>query len=124
MRLGIARHLGDLRHHMRRRRPVGIAHAEVDNILPPRPRRSLHRVHLGEYIRRQAADAAEIVGHSSPLAPPGKQAALLTIGSPTLRSGPHSGTYPAKRPQPVGAPSPPLRPSTQATREENFIILN
>src|SRR3546814_12427765 len=50
---------------MRRRRPGGGAHAEVDNILPPRPRRSLHRVHLGENIRRQAADAVEIVGHAA-----------------------------------------------------------
>src|SRR3546814_10053975 len=116
MRLGMARHLGELLHHMRRRRPVGIAQAEVKNTPPPRPRRSLHRVHLGENIRRQAADAVEIVGHSSPLAPPGKQAALLTIGSPRLRSGPHAGNYLAKRPQPLGGPFPPFRPSTMERR--------
>src|SRR3546814_9061125 len=93
MRVRMVRHLGDRREHMLRLRPVGIAEDEVDNIVTPRPRRRLHRVHLGENIRRQAADAVEIVGHSSPLAPPGKQAALLTIGSPRLRSGPHAGNY-------------------------------
>ena len=52
--------LGD---DMGRRRAVGIAHAEVDHVLAPRPRRRLHRIDLGEDVGRQALDAVEFVGH-------------------------------------------------------------
>ena len=47
---------------MRRRRAVGIAHAEVDDVLPGAPRLCLGRVHFGEDVGRQAADAMELAG--------------------------------------------------------------
>ena len=46
-----------------RRGAVGIAHAEVDDVLAARPRRRLHRIDFGEDVGRQALDAVEIVGH-------------------------------------------------------------
>ena len=68
MRARIARDLGELLDDMGGRRAVGIAHAEIDDVLAPRPRRRLHRVHFGEDVGRQAADAVEIgVGHGRSL---------------------------------------------------------
>ena len=49
--------------HMLRRHAVRIAHAEIDNILAPRSRLGLHRVHFSEDIRRQAFDAVKFFGH-------------------------------------------------------------
>jgi hypothetical protein len=46
-----------------RRGAVGIAHAEVDDILAARPGSGLHRVHFGEDVGRQALDAVKVVGH-------------------------------------------------------------
>ncbi len=54
--------LGD---DVRRRRAVRVAHAEVDDVLPRAPRARLGRVHLGEHVGGQAADAVEFVGHRS-----------------------------------------------------------
>ncbi len=68
MRARIARDLGELVDDMGRRRAVGIAHAEIDNVLAARARGGLHRVHFGEDVGRQAADAVEIGrGHGGPL---------------------------------------------------------
>ena len=67
MRARVARHLGQLLDHMRGRRPVRIAHAEIDDVLAARPRRRLHRIDLGEDVGRQAADLVEI-GHAGPVA--------------------------------------------------------
>ena len=44
---------------------VGIAHAEVDDVLAARARRGLHRVDFGEDVGRQALDAVEFVGHAA-----------------------------------------------------------
>ena len=51
--------LGD---DVRRRRAVGIAHAEVDDVLAGAARLRLGRVDLGEHVGRQAADAVELTG--------------------------------------------------------------
>ena len=51
--------LGD---DVRRRRTVGIAHAEVDDVLAGASGARLGRVHLGEDVGRQAADAVELTG--------------------------------------------------------------
>ena len=69
VRARIAGDLGELFDDMGRRRAVGIAHAEIDDVLAPRARRCLHRIHFGEYVGRQAADAVEIgAGHSGTIA--------------------------------------------------------
>ena len=52
--------LGD---DMRRRRAVRVAHAEIDDVLCRCPCLGLGRVHLGEHVGRQAADAVEFLGH-------------------------------------------------------------
>ncbi len=46
--------LGELGHDMRGGRQVGIAHAEVDDVLSGATSSRLHRVHFGEHIGRQA----------------------------------------------------------------------
>ena len=51
--------LGD---DVRRRRAVGIAHAEIDDVLAGNPGLRLRRVDLGEHVGRQAADAVELTG--------------------------------------------------------------
>ena len=67
MRARIAGDLGELLDDMGGRRAVGIAHAEIDDVLAARAGGRLHRVHLGEDVGRQAADAVEIggVGHGA-----------------------------------------------------------
>ena len=60
----IAGDLGQFLDDMGRRRAVGIAHAEIDNVLAAGARRRLHRIHLGEDVGRQAADAVEVGGHA------------------------------------------------------------
>ena len=65
MRGRLGRDLGQLVDDMLGRGAVGIAHAEVDDVLAPRPCRRLHRIDFGEDIGRQAADAVEFVGHAS-----------------------------------------------------------
>ncbi len=45
------------------RRPVGIAHAEIDHVAPGRSRLRLQGIHFGENIGRQALDTIEIFGH-------------------------------------------------------------
>jgi hypothetical protein len=57
MRVGLAHHLDQFLDHMRRRRQIGIAHAEIDD------------------IGWQAFDAVEIVGHC---AKPGLRRPILT----------------------------------------------
>ena len=47
------------------RRAVGIAHAEIDHVLAPRPRRGLHRIHLGENVGRKPPDTVEVIVHCS-----------------------------------------------------------
>ena len=46
-----------------RRRPVGIAHAEIDDVAARRARLRLQGVDFGEDIGRQALDAIEFFGH-------------------------------------------------------------
>ena len=75
--VGLGRDLGQLVDDVLRRRAVGIAHAEVDDVLAARPRRGLHRVDLGEDVGRQAPDAVEFVGHR------GVMAAMLQCGKPS-----------------------------------------
>ena len=65
MRIGLLRDFDKLGDHMRRRRQIGIAHAKVNNILAPRPRRRAHRIDFGDDIRRQAFDAVKFFGHDS-----------------------------------------------------------
>ena len=50
-------HLGE---DVRCRGLVRVSHAEVDNIVAPRPRRLLEGVHLGEYIGRKPSDAVKV----------------------------------------------------------------
>ena len=64
---GLGRDFGELVDDVLRRRAVGIAHAEVDDVLAAGARRRLHRVDLGEDIGRQAADAVELVVHRAVL---------------------------------------------------------
>ena len=63
----IARRLDQLLDDRRRRRLVGIAHAEVDDVAPGRPGLRLHRVDLAEHVRRQAADPVKnLFAHRDP----------------------------------------------------------
>ena len=55
--------LDQLRHDVRRRGAVGVAHAEVDDVLAAGTRSRLGGVHLGEHVGRQAADAVKLRGH-------------------------------------------------------------
>ncbi len=48
---------------MLRRRQVGIAHAEIDDIGAARSRIGLEAVHFREDIGRQALDAVKVVDH-------------------------------------------------------------
>ena len=66
MRVGLGRDFAQLVDHVLGRRAVGIAHAEVDDVLAARARRGLHRVHFGEDVGRQALDAVEFLGHRAP----------------------------------------------------------
>ena len=63
MRARVLHGFDQLRHNMRRRGCVGIAHAKVNNILRRRARLGLGRIHLGKNIGRQAPDTVEILGH-------------------------------------------------------------
>src|SRR5580700_5367699 len=45
------------------RRPVGITHAEIDDIAPGGARLGFQRVDLGEDIRWKALDAVKLFGH-------------------------------------------------------------
>ena len=65
MRVGLGRDLGELGDDVRRWRAVGVAHAEVDDVLAARAGGRLHRVDLSEDVRRQAADAVEIGRHGA-----------------------------------------------------------
>jgi hypothetical protein len=57
---------GELRHDMRRRGQIGIAHAKVDHVVAHSAGLGLLRVHFGEHVGRQALDAIEIVLHGDP----------------------------------------------------------
>ena len=60
MRLAVAHRLDQLLDDVRRRRAVGVAHAQVDDVLAGRARRGLQPVHLGEHVGREAPDAVEL----------------------------------------------------------------
>ena len=51
---------------VRRRRQVGIAHAEVDDVGAARARCRLQPVDLGEDVGRQTLDAVEVFVHGTP----------------------------------------------------------
>ena len=68
--------LGELVGDMPRRGSVGIAHAQIDDVLAPRSCRGLHRIHFGKDVGRQALDAIEFVGHWDSMA------AMLQCGKP------------------------------------------
>ena len=55
----VAGGLGELGHDMRRRRQVGIAHAEIDHVLAGGAGARLHGVHFREHVRRQALQPME-----------------------------------------------------------------
>ena len=63
MRIGLLRHLAQLVDYVLRRRQVGIAHAEVDDIPARLACRVAHRIDFGDDIGRQALDAVEFVFH-------------------------------------------------------------
>ena len=63
VRLGVLHRLDQLGDDVRRGRPVGIAHAEIDDVAPLGARLRLQRVDLGEDVGRQALDAIELFGH-------------------------------------------------------------
>ncbi len=63
MRVGLARDLGQLVDDVLRRRSVGIAHAEVDDVLAAPARGGLHRVDLGEDVGRKALDSVKVGVH-------------------------------------------------------------
>ena len=54
MRIGLLRDLAQLFDHVRRRRLIRIAHAQIDNILARRTRRVPHRIDLCDDIGGQA----------------------------------------------------------------------
>ena len=64
--LGVVQGLDQLLHHVRRRRPVGVAHAEVDDVLAAPPGGCLHRVHFREHVGRQSTQAEQFLGHAYP----------------------------------------------------------
>ncbi len=55
--------LDQLGHDMRRSRAVGVAHAQIDNILGGRARLGLGLIDLSKHIGRQTADTMEFFGH-------------------------------------------------------------
>jgi hypothetical protein len=61
MRVGLLRHLAQFLDHMRRRRQIRIAHAEVDNVLACRTRGCPHRVNFRDDIGWQALDTVEFL---------------------------------------------------------------
>ena len=78
MHVGIQRRLAQLLDDMRRRRQVGIAHAEVNDIRTIGAQACLGHVHLLEHVGRQAPDLVEIQHHvGSPVSNP---AGLATMG--------------------------------------------
>jgi hypothetical protein len=60
VRVGLLGDFDQLVEDMVGRRQVGIAHAQVDNVLAARARRGPHRVDFGDDIGRQALDAVEL----------------------------------------------------------------
>ncbi len=70
--------LDQLLDDMRRRRPVGIAHAKVDHIATRRSRLRLQRIHFGEDIGRQSLDAIEFFFHGDHQR--GREAAIISPG--------------------------------------------
>src|SRR5207253_10379456 len=64
----LGRDLAELVDDVLWRNSVGIAHAEVDDVLAPRACRRLHRVDFGEDVGRQALDAVEFLGHRGVMA--------------------------------------------------------
>jgi len=65
VRVGLLRDLAQFVDDMLRRRLVGIAHAEIDDVLPRAACRVPHRVDFGDDIGRQALHAVEIGLHHS-----------------------------------------------------------
>ena len=63
MGVWLACHFAKLVDHVARRRAVGVAHAEIDDVLAARPSRGLHRVDLREDVGRQPANAIEVRIH-------------------------------------------------------------
>ena len=57
---GFCDRLDQLGDDVRRRRPVGVAHAEIDDVATGGARLRLQRVDLGEDVGRQALDAVEL----------------------------------------------------------------
>src|SRR6185312_4338059 len=85
---------------MLRRRHVGIAHAEINDIGATRARRRLQTVHFREYVGRQALDAVKAFAHKSlPSAP---QPVGVIVASSCARNRTHGrpGRYsqPGERP--------------------------
>ena len=60
MRARLVDRLDQLVDDVPRRRHIGVAHAEIDDIGTPSARSSLQAVHFREYIGRQALDAVKV----------------------------------------------------------------
>ena len=64
VRLRVLHRLDQLGDDVRRRRAVGIAHPEIDDVAPLAAGLRLQRVDLGEDVGRQALDAVELFRHA------------------------------------------------------------
>ena len=60
MRARLVDRLDELIDDVLRRRHVGIAHAEIDDVGPPRTCSRFQTVHFREYVWRQTLDAVEL----------------------------------------------------------------
>ena len=65
MRARLADRLDQLVDDVLRRRHVGVAHAEIDDVGAARARRRLQAVHFRKYIGRQALDAVKLFAQRS-----------------------------------------------------------
>jgi hypothetical protein len=63
VRIGLHRDFAQLVDDVLGRRQIGVAHAEIDDVLARRARRCPHAVDFGDDIGRQALDAVEFLGH-------------------------------------------------------------
>ena len=63
MRAGLLRDLAKLVDDMRRRRQVGIAHPQIDDVASCGTGGGAHVIHFGDDIGRQTLHAVEFFGH-------------------------------------------------------------
>src|SRR5271165_4180675 len=85
MRARVLHRLDQLGYDVRRRRAVGVTHAQINDVLASAPGLGLGRVNLGEDIGRQAADTVELVWHRM-------WSARGEVGQTPTRIGPRAGS--------------------------------